>query len=143
MNPRKMFFENQVALVTGAGSGMGLATTRAFAESGAAVVLADRREEQVRVRAKELSAEGHRALAVACDVADENQVAAMIGQTISAFGRLDVAFNNAGVQSPLARRIGAPCGRAEATRRVAGGSLRARAPRPGFERRAVWWNRAA
>lgn len=95
-------FEGQVALVTGAGSGMGLATAKAFAESGAAVVLADYNEETVRAAAQELVSDGHKAIAVRCDVADESQVKEMIDQTISAFGRLDAAYNNAGINSPVA-----------------------------------------
>jgi NAD(P)-dependent dehydrogenase (short-subunit alcohol dehydrogenase family) len=93
-------FENKVALVTGAGSGMGLATAQAFAEAGAAVVLADINEQAIRSAAEELIAGGHRALAVRCNVADEAEVAAMVAQTVSTFGRLDAAFNNAGVMPP-------------------------------------------
>ena len=93
-------FENQVALITGAGLGMGLATARAFAESGASVVLADINEDSVKAVADELNAAGYRALAVRCDVSEETSVAAMVEQTVAAFGRLDVAFNNAGIQSP-------------------------------------------
>ncbi|MFL6675789.1 MAG: SDR family oxidoreductase [Massilia sp.] len=95
-------FENQVALVTGAASGMGLATAKAFAEAGASVALADWNEEAVRAVTAELVAAGHKAIAIRCDVADEAQVAAMVEQTVAAFGRLDAAFNNAGVQSPIA-----------------------------------------
>ena len=95
-------FENQVALVTGAGSGMGLATARAFAEAGATVVLADINEEAVRAAAEELIAAGYQALAICCDVSDEAEVAAMIEQTVSTFGRLDAAFNNAGIMIPAA-----------------------------------------
>jgi len=93
-------FENKVALVTGAGSGMGLATAKAFAEAGAAVVLADIDEHAVLSAAEELVSAGHKAIAVRCNVADEAEVAAMIEQTVSTFGRLDAAYNNAGVQSP-------------------------------------------
>lgn len=93
-------FTNKVALVTGAGAGIGLATAKAFAEAGASVVLADHQEGSVQAAVKELVASGHKALAVRCDVADEHQVAAMVEHTVSSFGRLDAAFNNAGVQSP-------------------------------------------
>lgn len=95
-----MSFENKVALVTGAASGMGLVTARAFAEAGAAVALSDVHENAVRSAAEELVAAGHKAIAVRCNVADEAEVAAMVEQTVSTFGRLDAAFNNAGIQSP-------------------------------------------
>jgi NAD(P)-dependent dehydrogenase (short-subunit alcohol dehydrogenase family) len=98
----KFSFENQVALVTGAGSGMGLATAQAFAAEGAAVVLADVNEAAVQKAAKQLIAAGHKAIAARCDVADEAQVKTMVERTVSTFGRLDAAFNNAGVQSPVA-----------------------------------------
>lgn len=94
--------EGKVALVTGAGAGIGLATARAFAQAGAAVVLADVNEEAVRSGAETLLAGGHKALAVRCNVADKFEVAAMVNQTIAAFGRLDAAFNNAGVNSDSA-----------------------------------------
>ena len=95
-------FEGKVALVTGAASGLGLATAKAFAESGASVALADWNEHAVRSAADELTAQGHRALAIHCDVADDAQVESMVEQTVATFGRLDAAYNNAGVQNILA-----------------------------------------
>src|SRR5437016_5676069 len=92
-------FENKVALVTGAGSGMGLAAAQAFAAGGAAVGHVDINESAVLTIAERLVAAGHMAIAIRCDVTDEAQVKAMVEQTVSAFGRLDAAFNNAGVQS--------------------------------------------
>ena len=94
--------EGKVALVTGAASGLGLATAKAFAESGASVALADWNEKAAGAAADELTAQGHKAIAIRCDVADDAQVEAMINQTVSEFGRLDAAYNNAGVQNVLA-----------------------------------------
>jgi NAD(P)-dependent dehydrogenase (short-subunit alcohol dehydrogenase family) len=93
-------FTGQVALVTGGSSGMGLLTAQAFAEAGAAVVLADVNESALDGAADALTAKGHRALGVVCDVSDEDQVDAMVNQTVATFGRLDMAFNNAGIQAP-------------------------------------------
>jgi NAD(P)-dependent dehydrogenase (short-subunit alcohol dehydrogenase family) len=92
-------FENKVALVTGVGSGMGLAAAQAFAAERAAVALVDINESAVRTAAERLVAGGHKAMAIRCDVTDEAQVKAMVEQIVSKFGRLDAAFNNAGVQS--------------------------------------------
>jgi NAD(P)-dependent dehydrogenase (short-subunit alcohol dehydrogenase family) len=103
-------FKGQVALVTGAGSGMGLATAEAFAEAGAAVVLADIDEEALRAATDGLASAGHRAIGVVCDVADESQVAATVERAVAAFGRLDMAFNNAGIQVPPSDAADEPAG---------------------------------
>jgi NAD(P)-dependent dehydrogenase (short-subunit alcohol dehydrogenase family) len=94
-------FENKVALVTGAAFGIGLATAQAFAEVGAAVVLADFREDAVKAEAQKLIAAGHKVIAVRCDVSDDAQVAAMVDRTVAEFGRVDAAFNNAGVMAHI------------------------------------------
>jgi NAD(P)-dependent dehydrogenase (short-subunit alcohol dehydrogenase family) len=98
MNPT-YDFKGQVALVMGAAKGMGLAPVRMFVESGASVVLADIDGALV-AKGVERILEGGTAIGVACDVADEVQVAAMVGRTIGEYGRPDMAFNNAGIQVP-------------------------------------------
>jgi NAD(P)-dependent dehydrogenase (short-subunit alcohol dehydrogenase family) len=100
--------ENKVALVTGAASGLGLATGKAFAQSGASVVLADRNEKAVHAAAEELAGQGHNTLAIECDVSDDAQVEAMVEQAVATFGQLDAAYNNAGVQNVLAETADYP-----------------------------------
>jgi NAD(P)-dependent dehydrogenase (short-subunit alcohol dehydrogenase family) len=94
-------FKGRVALVTGASSGIGLATAKAFAEAGAAVVLVDINENALHAATEELVSAGHRAIGVTCNVADEAQTAAMVGRAVATFGRLDMAFNNAGILGPV------------------------------------------
>jgi NAD(P)-dependent dehydrogenase (short-subunit alcohol dehydrogenase family) len=98
----KISFEGKVALVTGAASGLGHATAKAFAESGASVALADWNERATHAAVDELIAQGHKAIGIRCDVSDDAQVEAMVAETVAAFGRLDAAYNNAGVQNVLA-----------------------------------------
>ena len=93
-------FKGQVALVTGAAVGMGFATAKAFAEAGAAVALVDVNQGAAERAADQLVLSGHKALAIRCNVAEEEDVAAMVERTVATFGRLDAAFNNAGIQSP-------------------------------------------
>jgi NAD(P)-dependent dehydrogenase (short-subunit alcohol dehydrogenase family) len=104
----KFSFENQVALVTGAASGLGLAAAKAFAQAGASVVLADWHEDTLAAAHAEVAALGGKTLAIRCDVADDAQVEAMVAQTVATFGKLDFAYNNAGVQNVLADTADAP-----------------------------------
>jgi NAD(P)-dependent dehydrogenase (short-subunit alcohol dehydrogenase family) len=102
MSNNVLDFTGKVALVTGAASGMGLATAQAFAEAGASVAMADFRDDTVRVESQKLAANGHKIIAITCDVRDDTQVAEMVDRTLSEFGRLDAAFNNAGVMARIA-----------------------------------------
>lgn len=92
--------DDRVALVTGAGRGIGAAIARAYAEAGAHVVVAARTREQIETTAAQVRASGRRALAHVCDVTDAEQRAALVEATRSEFGRLDVLVNNAGGWPP-------------------------------------------
>ncbi|HEY5790106.1 MAG TPA: SDR family oxidoreductase [Gammaproteobacteria bacterium] len=91
---------NQVALVTGAGSGIGKVVTLAFLDAGYRVVLAGRRRETLEQVAGEAGAGADRALAVPTDVSDPDAVHALFDRATDAYGRLDVLFNNAGIFVP-------------------------------------------
>lgn len=91
-------FDGKVALVTGASSGIGRATALALAKAGAAVVVASRREAEGRETARQIEQAGGKALHVRADVSREEDVAHLVDTTIAKFGRLDLAFNNAGTE---------------------------------------------
>lgn len=94
-------FAGKVVFVTGAGSGMGRAAALAFAREGASVGLVDVSSEGNQETARMIEELGGRALSLACDVTDEHQVKAAIEQVVNTFGRLDAAFNNAGIEHGL------------------------------------------
>lgn len=91
----------KVALVTGASRGIGAATARAFADAGAAVLLAARTGAEIEALAKEIRIAGGRADVQVCDVSDFAQVERAVSRAVEAFGRLDFLVNNAGVIDPI------------------------------------------
>ncbi|WP_010215289.1 SDR family NAD(P)-dependent oxidoreductase [Sphingomonas sp. PAMC 26621] len=95
-------FTGKVAFVTGAASGIGRATAVAFATEGARVAIIDRTEDALRGTADAIRDVGGEALIIACDIAQPDQVEAAVGQAVETFGRLDIAFNNAGVENKAA-----------------------------------------
>jgi len=97
MNESKGFNE-KVAFVTGAASGIGRAAALAFAREGASVVGADVSEQGNQETARLIQKQGGRALAVGCDVTRADDVKAALAKTVATFGRLDFAFNNAGIE---------------------------------------------
>lgn len=92
--------KGRVAVVTGASSGLGADAVRAYAAYGAGVALLARRKERLEELAGELGAQGVKALPVACDVSDEEEVKAAVAEVMDAFGRIDILLNDAGVAVP-------------------------------------------
>jgi NAD(P)-dependent dehydrogenase (short-subunit alcohol dehydrogenase family) len=95
----------KVAIVTGASRGIGAATARAFADAGAAVALAARSEHELTELAASISAAGGRAIAIPTDVGDADAVRQLVERTVGAFGKLDLAFNNAAGGGPPPTRL--------------------------------------
>jgi len=100
--PSARRFAGTVAFITGASSGIGRATAIAFAGEGADVVIADIDPDGNAETERQVGAHGGRVLAVSCDVTSSNDVAAALQRTVDTFGRLDYAFNNAGIEQPVA-----------------------------------------
>lgn len=95
---RESEFEGKVALVTGAAGGIGRASARLFARHGARVAVADLNRDGAEETAGLIRQDGGEAVAVEVDVADATSVRAMVATTVDAFGRLDIAHNNAGIK---------------------------------------------
>jgi len=91
-------FQNKVVLITGATSGIGKVSALAFAKAGAKVVISGRREAEGQAVAAEIKAAGGEATFVKADVSVEADVAALVAKAVAAYGRIDIAFNNAGVE---------------------------------------------
>ncbi len=94
----KECFKDKVVLITGAAQGIGFATVNEFAKAGAIVILSDIIDTKQQV--KELKDNGYNAASYMCDVSSEKQVQTMIEDIVSTYGKLDCAFNNAGIQTP-------------------------------------------
>lgn len=94
-------FIHKVAVVTGGSSGIGQATALAFAKLGAKVVIADWKEDPEQKTLHEVKALGGEALFIPCDVSQDNQVKAMTEKVVAEYGRIDFAFNNAGIEGAM------------------------------------------
>jgi NAD(P)-dependent dehydrogenase (short-subunit alcohol dehydrogenase family) len=94
-------FTDKVAFVTGATTGIGRATALAFAREGASVVVADIAADGNQETAQLIEQAGGQALAVTCDVTSTDDIRAALDATVARFGRLDIAFNNAGIEQPI------------------------------------------
>src|SRR5579862_1208666 len=92
-----MRLEGKVALITGAGVGIGRATALVFAQEGAAVAVVDRNEETAHDTAETITDRGGRAIYVRADVSHPEDVRRMFAETLAAFGKLNIVFNNAGI----------------------------------------------
>ena len=93
-------FENKVALITGATSGIGEATARLFANLGANVVLCGRNTQKGRVIESDILKNGNEACFIQCDISKEEQAKNLIVKTVEKYGKIDILFNNAGVMLP-------------------------------------------
>ena len=91
-------FTDKVAIITGASAGIGKATAIAFAQNGAKVVVADINQQDGEAVVNEITQAGGTAMFVPCDVTNDQQVMSLVDATLEAYGKLDIAFNNAGIE---------------------------------------------
>jgi NAD(P)-dependent dehydrogenase (short-subunit alcohol dehydrogenase family) len=96
--------QDKVALVTGGGSGIGRAAALAFADAGAKVVVSGRREKEAFETVAQIKKNGGQATFIKVDVSNEADVVRLIDQTVSTYGRLDAAFNNAGIEGEVGKQ---------------------------------------
>lgn len=102
MNQKAINLKGKIALVTGAGSGIGRSSAIAFADAGAAVIVVDRHATEAEHTASLIVGRGAEAISLVCDISHAQQVDEMVAAVVSRYGRLDCAFNNAGIGSPEA-----------------------------------------
>ena len=95
-------YQGKVVVVTGGASGMGFETVKAFCQAGATAIMLDLNEKQLAVAIESLNQESLTAIPKLCDVTDEAQVAKVMAEIDAEFGKIDFAYNNAGIQSPVA-----------------------------------------
>ncbi len=96
----RKLLDGKSVVITGAGSGVGRASARLFAEEGAQIVVADLRGDWAKDAVAEIEAAGGTAVAVTCNVVEEDDVAAAIAAAVEHFGRLDIMYNNVGISTP-------------------------------------------
>jgi 3-oxoacyl-[acyl-carrier protein] reductase len=89
--------QDKIAIITGSGRGIGKAIALGFAEEGANLVITARTKEEIEATAEEVKSKGKIALAIPCDVTEEDQVRSMVKETLDTFGRIDILVNNAGM----------------------------------------------
>lgn len=100
-------FQDRIVLVTGATSGIGAATAEAFAREGAKVVVSGRRRQKGAEVVDRIAKAGGEAVYIQADVSQEDEVRALVAQTLDRYGRLDIAFNNAGIEGSMGGRLDA------------------------------------
>ena len=95
-------FKGKSVLVTGGAGGIGLETAKMFAKAGADLTIIDLNKEQIEIARKEIELFGNKVLSIQCDVSKEESVKNVIEKIVETFGKLDVAYNNVGIQVPVA-----------------------------------------